>query len=91
MQKNILKRMKKQTNEWISLELSQPDFEVPVLVCQEGNENSIDICRLETKTISKGGTILNWLEGKEGYETYYLTPTHYMFLPEVIKMTQKTT
>ena len=70
---------------WIDINESQPVYNVQVLVCQHGQDNSIQICRLEsiTERKDKDGVKkdFNWLEGKHGYETWYYDVTHWMPLP----------
>lgn len=66
---------------WISVKEELPAFDLPVLVCQEGNENTIDICRLESKTIRKNCVSLEWLQGKSGFDNWYHEVTHWQSLP----------
>jgi hypothetical protein len=66
---------------WISIKEKLPEFDLPVLVCKEGSEDTIEICRLESKIIRKDSVSLEWLQGKSSYDYWYHEVTHWQFLP----------
>ena len=70
---------------WLSISEHHLDFDVPVLVCEQGNEDSVEIARLNSKTENKSGITYEWLEGKNGYDSYWRNVTHFMFLPKALK------
>ncbi len=65
-------------SDWISVKDQLPEYDYPVLVCKEGNEKSVWICRLESRTERKESISYTWLEGKIGYDTWYYDVTHWM-------------
>lgn len=69
-------------SEWISVEDGLPDYNIPVLVCDEKGDNTPDIARLESVRSFINGKTHDFLEGKSGYDTYYLNVTHWMPLPD---------
>lgn len=66
--------------DWISIQTDQPDFNIPCLVCNEEDINSIDIARLQSITITIDGKTFEWYEGKNGYEPVYYKITHWKYL-----------
>lgn len=66
--------------KWIPLNEQQPEFEVPVLVKNE-IDNEADIARLEGIRQSKNGTYYDFLEGRTSSDDYYKDVTHWMPLP----------
>lgn len=69
------------SDSWISVTDNQPEYGVPVLVCQKGNEDSIQICRLQSVTERKDKEEIvkwyEWLEGRHGYDSWYYDVTHW--------------
>ena len=67
---------------WIAIEESLPEYNTPVLVCQKNNDDSIQICRLESVTERKDKEQVKksyeWYEGRHGYDTWYCDVTHWM-------------
>jgi len=68
-------------NGWISVKDQLPEYDLPVLVCEAGKENSIDICRLESKTERKDCISHEWLQGKTSFDVWYYDVTHWQRLP----------
>jgi len=68
-------------NGWISVNKKVPEYDVPVLVCQAGEEKSIDICRLESKTECKDRIIYKWLKENPSDDYWYYDVTHWQPLP----------
>lgn len=66
---------------WISVKDQLPEYNFPVLVCQAGEENSVAICRLESKTERKESISCEWLEGRTSYDNWYYNVTHWQRLP----------
>lgn len=68
-------------NDWISITDQLPEFGQPVLVCKCGEDETIQICRLESITQRKGKEGIQksyeWLEGRSGYDTWYYDVTHW--------------
>jgi len=65
---------------WISIKDEFPEFGLPVLVCEKGNEKSVGICKLESVTNTKEGASCVWIEGS--YDTWYHNVTHFQYLPK---------
>lgn len=68
---------------WIPINESQPDFDVPVLICQLNITHSIQIGRLNSIRTSKMGVTYDWLEGKSGYDECEYNITHWIPLPNI--------
>lgn len=66
---------------WISVKDQLPEYNLPVLVCQAGKEDSVAICRLESKTESKESVSCEWLEGRLSNDNWYYDVTHWQHLP----------
>ena len=64
---------------WIDIEEQHPDFEVPIIVFGEGR---VCIARLMRKGITKDTVSLDFQEGDSGLEDLWITPTHWLALPE---------
>ena len=79
MSKVVIPTMK--SEGWISVEDKLPDFNLPVLVCQEGKEDSIAICRLDSKTERKVSFSCDWREGRTSQSEWYYDVTHWQRLP----------
>lgn len=71
-------------NGWISVETQLPDYGLPVLVCQANEEDTLDICRLESTTTRKDSISNEWLLGKNGYDNYWFEVTHWQHLPKYL-------
>lgn len=71
----------KLSDGWISVKDQLPEFNLPVLVCQAGDESSVEICRLESKTERKDSVSHEWVQGKTSYDSSYYDVTHWMPLP----------
>ena len=67
--------------DWISVKDQLPEYNLPVLVCQAGEENSVAICRLDSKTERKESVSCEWLEGRTSYDNWYYDVTHWQRLP----------
>jgi len=76
--------LKNENNGWISVKVQTPKYEVPVLVCQFGDENTIEICRFESKTERKGSISHEWLIGKTSHDIWYYEVTHWQPLPDCV-------
>ena len=76
------KTLKQVTSDgWISVKDQLPEYESAVLVCEEGDENTIEICRLESKTERKEKISHEWIIGRNGYDSWYHDVTHWQRLP----------
>jgi hypothetical protein len=67
-------------NEWISINKSLPDFELPVLACSDNNELDIRISKLESVTKRKDSVSHEWIE-VGSFELLYFNVTHWQYLP----------
>lgn len=66
---------------WIDVKAIQPKFDTPVLVCEAGKPDSVQICRLIEKRENLGGVSFDFHEGTRGFDTCYITVTHWQPLP----------
>jgi hypothetical protein len=66
---------------WISVKEQLPEYGFAVLVCQEGDENTVEICRLESKIERKESISHEWLIGKTSHDSWYYDVTHWQRLP----------
>lgn len=67
--------------KWINIKGERPNFNEPVLVCDESDENSVNICRLDSYTETQNSSSHVFYEGKSGYDTWYKPVTHWALLP----------
>lgn len=69
--------------KWIDIEVTDPEFDVPILVT---GENRVAIARLLRKVVSSTSDsstkTFEFLEGDSGHETLWITPTHWMPIPD---------
>ena len=65
--------------DWIKLHEQNPEFEKPVLVAMEGQ---VLIARLIQKRISSDVITFDFYQHAHGFETLWITPTHWMPLPD---------
>lgn len=72
--------------EWIDIKKQMPELEVPVLVFGEGR---ISVARMDSFTTSSIGVSFVFLSGDSGYDSIWITPTHWMPLPEPPKTNEK--
>lgn len=63
--------------KWISVKDQKPEFGVPVFVCEEDKEDTVNICRLNSITLSKDHEGMEWYEGRTSYEPWYHEVTHW--------------
>jgi hypothetical protein len=68
---------------WIDIKERRPEFEVPVLVCQQGKDTSLMIARLVSTRTSKDYVIHDFTDGCTGLDDYLYSVTHWMPLPEL--------
>lgn len=68
--------------EWIDIKKTIPDFETPILVC---GENKIFIARLVRKSQTIDSVSLEFQVGDSGLEDLWITPTHWMPLPVIVR------
>ena len=80
MEKASITKLK--ANGWISVTEQLPEYEIAVLVCSAGDSNTIEICRLESKTERKESISQEWIIGKTGRDIWYYDVTHWMELPK---------
>lgn len=71
---------------WIDIADQTPDFEKTIIVSGEGR---VCLARLVQKIISKDSQTLGFQVGDSGYEDLWITPTHWMPLPEPATVPQK--
>ena len=69
--------------KWIDINERRPEFDVPVLVCEKDQQESISVARIESLTQRKDSLIYSFKEGYYGYGDCYITVTHWMPLPEL--------
>jgi len=66
---------------WILVTEQLPEYGIAVLVCHAGDENTVEICRLESKTERKESISHEWIIGKTGQDSWYYDVTHWQHLP----------
>lgn len=72
--------------KWISIQNKLPEFNTPVLVCNNLEENKPNVCYLTSSSIYNDGDIKNqvrtdWNEADQHSE-WWRDVTHWMHLPE---------
>lgn len=72
---------------WISIQEKQPEFDMPVLVCQENNRFSIKTARLDSYNTNETNKNIECIfkVGYGIYIDYIFNITHWMPLIEVPK------
>jgi len=70
-----------ENQNWISVKEYLPEYNKPVFVVNEKEENSLGICRLESKTETQENTSLSFLEGKSSYDNWWYEVSHWRPIP----------
>lgn len=79
---NTSSEITKSESEWIAVKDARPEYNVPVLICDEERyEDTLSIGFLESQMTNAKGTIFYWCEGRYGSEYVGFEVTHWRAYP----------